>query len=96
MHLSVTFKNFDSSDFLKSYLQDKLDRFDRLLNNPGSADVVLRSEKERRIAEINLSADRIDVHASEEHTEMQAAIDLVLDKLKKQLLKSKDKMQSHR
>jgi putative sigma-54 modulation protein len=96
MQLSVTFKNLDSSDFYKRYLQEKLDRFDKYLYHPGSADVVLRSEKLRRIAEISLSGDKLGIHAKEEHTDMQAAIDLVLDKVKKQIVKGKEKLQSHR
>jgi putative sigma-54 modulation protein len=96
MQLSVTFKNLDSSDFYKRYLQEKLDRFDKYLYHPGSADVVLRSEKLRRIAEISFSGDKLGIHAKEEHTDMQAAIDLVLDKVKKQIVKGKEKLQSHR
>jgi putative sigma-54 modulation protein len=96
MNLSVTFKNLDPSDRMKFYLQDKLDRLDKLIHNPGSADAVLRAEKSRNIVEINLSADRLDIHAKEEHIDMLAAIDLVLDKVKKQLIRSKDKLQAHR
>jgi putative sigma-54 modulation protein len=96
MQLSVTFKNLESSQFFKSYLQEKLDRFDKYLQNPGTADVVLRSEKLRRIAEINLAVDRFDIHAKEENTDMQAAIDIALDRAKKQLVKNKEKIQEHR
>ena len=47
MQTSVTFKNLDSSDTLRSYVQEKLDRFDRLLDNPAEANVVLSVEKFR-------------------------------------------------
>ena len=40
MQTSVTFKNLDPTDTLKSYVRDKLDRFDRLLDNPAEANVV--------------------------------------------------------
>jgi ribosome-associated translation inhibitor RaiA len=32
MQTSVTFKNLDPTDTLKSYVRDKLDRFDRLID----------------------------------------------------------------
>lgn len=95
MQMTVTFKNLNSSDYLKSYLQDKLDRFDKFLYSPGSADVVLRSEKLRKIVEINLSGDRLDIFAKKEHQDMQAAIDLALDKVRTQIVKGKEKMQKH-
>ena len=41
MQTSVTFKNIDASDHLKSYVGDKLDRFDKYLDNPAEASVVL-------------------------------------------------------
>lgn len=96
MHLSVTFKNLDSSDYLKAYVQDKLDRLDKLLDHPGYADVVLRVEHQRRIAEINITSDRLGIHAKEENDNMHAAIDLVMDKIKKQLTKNKEKRRNRR
>ncbi len=96
MQVSVTFKNMKSSQYHKTYLQEKLDRLDKLLYNPGLAEVVLRAEKDRKIAEINLKADRLDLHASEEQESMSAAIDLASDKIKHQLIKSKKKLQEHR
>ena len=96
MQTSVTFKNIESSPFLKSYVQDKLNRFDKLLTKPGKADVVLSSEKLRKIAEINLNVPQLSVIAKEENTNMQAAIDLALDKVRIQIVKGKEKLQEHR
>ena len=58
MQTSVTFKNLDPSDHLKSYVGDKLDRFDKFLDNPAEANVVLAVEKFRHIAEINISGEQ--------------------------------------
>jgi len=96
MQISVTFKNLESSDYLKTYVQEKLDRMDKLLERPGNADVVLRVEHPRRIVEVNLTSDRISIHAREENEDMHAAIDLVTDKVKKQLTKSREKLQDRR
>lgn len=96
MQLTVTFKNLDPSESIKTYLQDKLDRLDKLLYRPGTADAVLKIEKVRNIVEIKLLADRLDIHAKEENTDMFAAIDLVIDKVKKQLVRNKEKIQEHR
>ena len=96
MHLSITFKNVDSSEYLKSYAQEKLDRLDKLLDHPGSADLVLRVENQSRIAEINLKSNHLSIHAREENTEMHAAIDIATDKLKRQITKKKEKQQIRR
>ena len=96
MQTSVTFKNLDSSDTLRSYVQEKLDRFDRLLDNPAEANVVLSVEKFRHMAEINIIGDRLTINGKEETIDMYSAIDMVLDKLEKQIKKSKEKIRERR
>jgi putative sigma-54 modulation protein len=96
MHTSVTFKNFDSSENLKSYVGDKLDRFDKYLYNPAEAKVVLSVEKFRHMAEINIIGDRLSIHGKEVTDDMYSAIDIVLDKLEKQIKKNKQKNRKHR
>ena len=96
MQVAVTFKNLDASDHFKNYLQDRMDRMDKLLDHPGIVNVVLRSEKVRKIAEVTLVADKLDIYAREESEDMQAAIDLVLDKIRKQITRNKGKIQDRR
>jgi putative sigma-54 modulation protein len=96
MQTSVTFKNIDPSDHLKSFIQDKLNRFDKLLDNPAEANVVLSVEKFRHIAEINVAGDRLNIVGKEETNDMYSAIDMVLDKLETQLKKNKQKFKKRR
>ena len=96
MQTSVTFKNIDPTDTLKSYVRDKLDRFDRFLDNPAEANVVLLVEKFRHIAEININGDRLTINGKEETNDMYSAIDMVLDKLEKQIKKNKQKIRERR
>jgi len=96
MQTSVTFKNLDPTDTLKSYVRDKLDRFDRYLDNPAEANVVLLVEKFRHIAEININGDRLTINGKEETNDMYSAIDIVLDKLEKQIKKNKQKIRERR
>ncbi len=96
MQTSVTFKNIDSSENLRSYVADKLDRFDKYLYNPAEASVVLSVEKFRHIAEINIHGDRLNIQGKEETEDMYSAIDMVLDKLEKQIKKNKEKLSDKR
>ena len=96
MQTSVTFKNIDPSDHLKAYVSDKLDRLDKYLDNPAEANVVLAVEKFRHIAEINIAGDRLTIIGSEETNDMYSAIDMALDKLEKQIKKSKQKIRERR
>jgi len=96
MQIAVTFKNTDPSDHLKAYVQEKLNRFDKFLDNPAEANVVLWVEKFRHIAEISISGDRLNINGKEKTNDMYSAIDLVIDKLDKQIKKSKEKSRGYR
>ena len=96
MQTSVTFKNIDPSDHIKSYVSEKLNRFDKYLYNPAEANVVLSVEKFRHIAEINIVGDRLSINGKEETEDMYSAIDITLDKLEKQIKKNKAKVRDRR
>jgi putative sigma-54 modulation protein len=96
MQISVTFKNLDPSDHLKSYVQNKLDKLDKLLDNPAEANVVLSVEKIRHIAEIKIIGDRLSINCREKTADMYSSIDMALDKLEKQIKKNKQKIKNHR
>jgi putative sigma-54 modulation protein len=96
MHTSVTFKNLEPSNNLKAYVSDKLNRFDKYLDNPAEANVVLSVEKFRHCAEITINGDRLVINGKEETSDMYPAIDMVLDKLESQIKKSKAKIRNKR
>lgn len=96
MQILVTFKNVDSSDYLKSYLEDKLGRLEKIMVHAGTADVVFQEEKLRKIVDVSLNGKGVDVYAKEESGAWNESIDRVVDKVRKQLLKNKEKVQSHR
>lgn len=96
MQTSVTFKNLDPSENLRSYVSSKLDRLDKLLDNPAEAHVVLSVEKIRHIAEIRLTGDRLNINCREKTNDMYSSIDMALDKLEKQIKRQKEKIKSHR
>jgi putative sigma-54 modulation protein len=96
MQTSVTFKNLEPSDPLKSYVKNKLEKLDKFLDNPAEANVVLSVEKIHHIAEIKLTGDRLNVNCREKTGDMYSSIDKALDKLEKQIKKSKEKIRNHR
>ena len=96
MQTSLTFKNLDPSENLKTYVSEKLDRLDKYLDNPAEANVVLTVQKFRHIAEINLIGDRLNINGKDETNDMYSAIDMALDKLEKQIKKSKQKIRERR
>jgi len=95
MQTTITFKKLDSSDSLKSYVNKKLAKFDKMLDSHGEAHVVLSVEKIRHIAEITLICDRLKIHAKEDSESMYSSIDALIDKVKIQIKKNKEKIKRH-
>lgn len=95
MQVIVTFKNIDSSDALKSYIQKKIDRFDRMLDSPAEAHIVLSVEKIRHIAELTLTCDKLSIHVKEMSESMYSSIDALMDKVKSQIKRHKEKIKRH-
>jgi len=96
MQIAITFKNINSSDSLKSHTHEKFDRLDKMLDYSADANIVLSVEKLRNIADVNLICDKIKIYAKEEtENNMYAAIDALLEKVKLQIRKYKDKQRRY-
>ena len=96
MEITVNFKNIKSSDKLRDYVEKKLARMDKLFDKHTEARVVFSKEKDNRIVEINLTSSKLKIHAKETGVDMRSTIDVAVDKLKSQLNKFRDRLQSHR
>ena len=97
MQISVTFRHMESSDPVRSYVEEKLSKVKKYIDEPVEAQVVLSVEKKiRHKAEVTLVAKGITIKASEETADMYAAVDGVLDKIERQLKRYKDKIKQHK
>ncbi len=96
MQVSVTFRNMESREILREYVQEKISKLKKYFDYPLEANVVLIVEKHRHIAEVTLVANRLTINAQEETEDMFSAIDRVLDKLERQILKHKEKIKRHK
>ncbi len=96
MMISVTFRNTEGEEWQKEYLDEKLKKLKKYVDNPVEARVVLSVEKFRNVAEINLTANGLNVNAKEEEKDMHTAIDNAIEKIERQLKKFKDKIRGHK
>ncbi len=94
MHVVVTGRNIDLTPALKDYLVDKLQRAQKHFDHPLEAHALLSVAKNPSIAESQTAEVTIKLNGNmirgEESTEnMYASIDLVADKIERQLRKFK-------
>ena len=96
MQYTVTFRHMEPSDTLKEYSHDKLLRLEKYLDAVIDAEVVMTVEKFRHRAEVIISSDGLKIKAEEETEDMYSAIDMVVDKLEKQIKRHREKLKTHK
>ncbi|HCC62303.1 MAG TPA: ribosome-associated translation inhibitor RaiA, partial [Pseudomonas sp.] len=85
----------DITDSLRAYVDSKFERLERHFDHVTNVHVILSVEKLRQKAEATLHVAGREVVANAEHEDMYAAIDLLADKLDRQLIKHKEKQLDH-
>lgn len=91
MQLNITGHHVDLTDSLKDYVSSKLQKLERHIDSISNVQVTLSVLKQRQIAEATLHISGADIHGTAEHEDMYASIDMLVDKLDRQILKHKEK-----
>ncbi|WP_194720839.1 ribosome hibernation-promoting factor, HPF/YfiA family [Noviherbaspirillum malthae] len=101
MNLLLTGQHVDISPALREYVETKLERvirhFDQIIDIAVVLGVEKPSEKDKRQrAEVNLRVKGNVIHLDHYAEDLYAAIDGLMDKLDRQVVRHKDKVQSHK
>ncbi len=95
MQTKLTGHHVEITQALRDYVQDKLGRAERLFDNVTSMHVILSVEKLRHKAEATVHLAGGEVHAESTEEDMYAAIDVLADKVERQILRHKEKLTDH-
>ena len=97
MQVTMTFRHMEQSDALKAYAEEKLERVTKYIDAPINVQVYFSVEKKiRHIVEIVINSKGISTKASDATNDMYAAIDAVIDKIERQLVRYKEKIKAHK
>lgn len=90
MNLKMTGHHVEITPAIREYVSTKLARIKRHSEHLIEISVVLSIEKQRQKAEASIHMSGKDIFAESEDADMYAAIDLLVDKLDRQILKHKE------
>ena len=96
MQVSITFRHVEPSESLKEYVQDKIGRLKKYFDGVVEGHVVLSQEKIRYIAELTMNANGLRLNGKFEGGDFHAAIDSVVAKVERQLVRHKEKVKRHK
>ena len=94
MQLNISGHHVELTEALKEYVNEKFQRLERHFDQISNTNVTLQVEKLRQIAEATVNISGGELHAKAETEDMYAAIDALVDKLDRQILKHKEKQVS--
>lgn len=95
MNLSITGHHVEVTEALRNYVAEKLSRLERHFERVTDIHVVLSVEKLKHQAEATIDLAGTRIHAEADNGDMYAAIDGLVDKLDRQVLKHKEKLRDH-
>ncbi len=95
MKTIITGHRIEVTSSLRAFTLEKLNKLERHFDKITSIHVTFDVEKLRHIVEATISITKAELHASAESDDMYAAIDQLIDKLDRQLIKHKEKSLGH-
>lgn len=95
MNLQLSGHHIEITPALREYVENKLEPVLRHFDKVTGVSVVLSVEKLKQLAEVTVHVPGKDLHVEEAGDDLYAAIDSLFDKLDRQVLKYKQKIQDH-
>ncbi len=94
MQVHITARHINLTEAIGDYLNKKVNKLERHFDHLVWANAILWVEKHRHLAELVIHSPLHTLRAKEEAADLYAAIDLVVEKIEKQLKKIKEKRSS--
>ena len=92
--LTITARNFTLTKALKDTLGNKFSKLDKFIEDGEKIDIVLDTNQNRQKIEVLLKVKGKEIKAGAKAESLYSAIDLVMDKIEKQIRRHLDKLSS--
>ena len=97
MQIKISVRHGHLSDATQQFIRDKAEKLLHYFERLTMIEVTVDLKKDKKQVEFVVQAEhKHDIVARESHSDLTAAVDLVLDKLALQLRRYKEKIQDHR
>lgn len=94
MKFNIRGQKIKVTNAIKIYIEEKIGKLDKYLENPDNiaANVVIRSNGNNKIVEVTIPIRKIILRGEDSNNDLYAAIDLVSEKIERQIIKNKTRM----
>ena len=95
MNLNITGRHFEITPALESHIKNKFIKIRSHFNDVIDAKFILSVEKLNNVVDATIHLPHLDINAKSIDEDMYKAIDLVISKLDRQVIKYKEKHKDH-
>ncbi|OMH30366.1 ribosome hibernation-promoting factor, HPF/YfiA family [Motiliproteus sp. MSK22-1] len=96
MQINITGHHIDLTDAIHDYVDSKFAKLERHFDNITNVQVTLTVQNQHQEAEAIVMISGGELFAKAEDSNLYAAIDCLIDKLDRQIIKHKEKLQSRK
>jgi putative sigma-54 modulation protein len=96
MNLHLSGHHLEITEAMRNYITGKIERVNRHFDHVIDINMILSVDKLEQKVEANVHLSGKDIFVESRHEDMYAAIDNLIDKLDRQILKHKEKHREHR
>ena len=94
MNMNIRGSKLEVTESIQSYIEKRLAKLDKYLENPEefTANVLIRTHGTKEIVEVTIPMRKVILRAEEASDDLYKSIDLVSEKLERQIRKNKTRM----
>lgn len=94
MKFNIHGKKLEVTESIKGYIENKIGRLDKYFDNPDNitATVVIKLVGKKQVVEVTINTHSFVIRGEESNSDLYASIDLVSDKIERQIRKNKTRM----
>ena len=96
MQIEYKFRHIQHSQELTDYVADRITKLEKFELKPARAEFTFSSEKECKRVDLHVHSADVEMHATTEADDYFTAVDVVLEKMARQLSRKKAKLQAHK
>ena len=94
MKFNIHGKKLEVTESIKGYIENKIGRLDKYFDNPDNitATVSIKLSGKKQVVEVTINTHIFVIRGEESNNDLYASIDLVSDKIERQIRKNKTRM----
>ena len=94
MNILIRGDKLKVTDAIKTHIEEKLGKLEKYFGNSSDikASVIIRVKDNNQIIEVTIPTNKFTLRAEEKHRDLYAAVNLVTDKLERQIRKNKTRL----